>query len=261
MLRSISPRELRPLSDDLNLDNMHCPHCGRLTDDATSVNPNQPDARPGVGDSTICSQCTGVGVYTEDSIRKATDEELSEFATHPVFRRAMMAATFASVLQTGPSQEIDIEVEGHEGAEEPHTHHATMIPVSLNPDDPALAGLPGPLQEIIASALKSIRLTTITDEITRFVTQEVANHVLSSYGNEEASMPSLTTGALISLIRLCHESDDAMMMNLNDVEDFHGYVLAVVMLAEKPGGIEMLEKLAGLRTRETDEATAGAPGR
>lgn len=209
-------------ADDLT--DLRCPHCDGLTDDATATDGDD-SVRPKVGDPTICAYCTGIGIYTEHSIRRATADEMTEFRTHPEFRQAVALTKLLHMLTRDPAA-------------------ATVI--DLDPDT-----LPESLQEMLAGAIDKMMLEKQTREIRHFVTPEVANHVLSSYGNEDASMPSVATGALISLIRLCHESDDQMMSNLNDVEDFHGYVLAVALLAEGPdGGMEILEKIAGLRPLE-----------
>lgn len=242
------------MSDEiLSLDDLTCPHCGHLTDDATSTDPEHPDDLPRVGDATICRYCAGVGVYTEDAIRKATAEELAVLRTSDRFLSSLFTATLHVMLDDHAEDPSVIEFT-HPGHDEdhPHPHHATVIGVGIDsaghPHLETSSDLPDGFRAMLSEAMYRIKVSRMAEEIQHWVTQEVANHVLSVYGNEQASMPSLTTGALISLIRLCHEADDQMMSNLNDVEDFHGYVIAVSFLAEQgPSGLEMLEQIAGLR--------------
>lgn len=251
------------MSDEsLSLDNMTCPYCDQLMDDATSTSRVHPDELPSVGDSTICAYCAGVGVYTENAIRQATAEELAELGKDPEFRRAMLTVSVAAQLRDQAGLAVEYTHPGHDGDDHPHAHHATMISVVMDDDgNPRLqtTGLPEDIQIVLTEALHQLKRSQMADELRRWVTPEIANHVLSVYGNEQASMPNLTTGALISLIRLCHEADDQMMLNLNEVEDFHGYVMGVVYLAERGSdGIELLEQIAGLRPWTEKEQDAKA---
>jgi hypothetical protein len=66
--------------------------------------------------------------------------------------------------------------------------------------------------------------------------------VLYCYGDLDGTTePSMATAALINLVRVAHISDEHIEMHLNEVEHFHGYVLAVAMLAEK--GLEGMHNL------------------
>lgn len=50
-----------------------CPHCGALTDGHTAVDGS--DSCPSPGDTSICLYCSGISIFTEDTLRKTTDEE------------------------------------------------------------------------------------------------------------------------------------------------------------------------------------------
>lgn len=114
--------------------------------------------------------------------------------------------------------------------------------------------VPDELAEDLAGLFRGFRVSAAASEIRRYVTPEIAHHILSAYGDERASMPSLSVAGLISLIRTCSISDDGMLDELNRVEDFHGYVLAVMILAEgvpgssEPdhGGMRILREIAEL---------------
>lgn len=241
-----------------------CPRCGADTGDATSMTGRH--ERPEPGDVSFCSRCGIPQRFTATGLELIPDDELAELRQDRKFARGeILGKLIAAGLHeqaSGEPLEIVIEHPGHD-EERPHTHTVTALPVDIDPEDPEMAEH---LHDMIGALLTQMRVKLMGQEIRKWVTPEVAHHVLSSYGNEHASMPSVATGALISLIRLCHQSDDMMLHNLDSVEDFHGYVLAIVMLAEKNDsddeeGMALLEMIAGLRDvpkKETDEATAGS---
>lgn len=124
-----------------------------------------------------------------------------------------------------------------------HVHdvggEAIAVPVLISAGgvDVDLSKIVSPqLREAIKESLEGLRAELIKQEIKRWITPQIAHEVLSVYGDERATAPSLARGALITLIRTCHISDDAMLAELNDVEEFHGYVLAICMLAESKTG-------------------------
>lgn len=56
-----------------------CPHCGRVNTHHATANPVEPSP----GDLSLCWKCGGISVFTEDGIRKPTDEEAAEFDQDP----------------------------------------------------------------------------------------------------------------------------------------------------------------------------------
>lgn len=119
--------------------------------------------------------------------------------------------------------------------------------------------MPPEVMEELHDMLHHATVQGISRQIRRYVTPEVANHVLSAYGDEQASMPSLAVSALITLIRTCHISDEGMLEVLNEASPvFHGYVLATTLLGESGdgSGLPVLRKLAGLDP-DDDEPKAG----
>ena len=62
----------------------------------------------------------------------------------------------------------------------------------------------------------------------------------------------MADAAMINLMRVAFISDEHMLMHLNEVEHFHGYVIAIIFLAEKGSpGLHMLRRIAGLVPGET----------
>jgi hypothetical protein len=98
-------------------------------------------------------------------------------------------------------------------------------------------------------------------EIRTCITPEIANHVLCEYGDDQAVMPGLAAGSLISLIRTCVACDDEMLARFLDSGDdvFKGYVLAIKFLMEHPEpdareeGRKTLRVIAGLDPVPDDE--------
>ena len=229
-----------------------CPRCGEATTGYTSL--TTPDAVPDPGDISFCAGCALPVRFLEHGVEPLTNEELAELRTKASFARAELVAKMtAAIGSSGQPRplEMTIDVPGHDDMPA-HTHTVYAFPVDIDPDDDSSA------TEMLDTVLADISTRMLADEVRRYVTQEVANHVLSIYGNLDASMPSITISALISLIRLCNEADDDMLYELNRVEEFHGYVIAVTSLAERgEKGIYVLERIAGLREEEKDEAPAG----
>ena len=131
--------------------------------------------------------------------------------------------------------------------------HGIALELELTADGLRVVGgdgdMPPEVMEELHDLLHRATVQGISRQIRRYVTPEIANHVLSAYGDEEASMPSLAVSALITLIRTCHISDEQMMEVLNEASPvFHGYVLATTLLGEGEdrSGMPVLRKLAGL---------------
>jgi hypothetical protein len=237
----------------LDLTNLTCPHCGRPTDDASVWGEADDEDRPYVGAPTICAYCAGTGIYTENSIRLPTEEEQDKLDANPNFQMALSAAEILTQLHgSGLIREGLLEIPGHEG----HTHRGVVIAVGEGPEVPEGAldvhDLPDRLREAIERAVERSKIDLMAEEIRQYVTPEIAHHVLSAYGDEEATMPSMSVGLLISLIRMCNISDDDMLDTLNHIRDFHGYVLAICTMAEGPAaasgttGMTILRRIAGL---------------
>jgi hypothetical protein len=213
------------------VDGQNCPSCGREFGSASPAGDTDQAAVPTPGAVTICDGCGETGVFGADlKIRPATEDELEEFMLQEDFRVARTAARKAARMR---------------GIDGP-----IAIGITLGPDGEIELpdGAPSALKEILGQVFTQMKVRAMGDDIKEHVTAEVANHVLSSYGDERASMPSLACSSLISLIRLCHQSDEHLLSHLNEVQHIHGYVIAVVYLAENPPeGIEMLEMIAGFR--------------
>lgn len=230
-----------------------CPHCQQSSDGQIPVNLPDDDAALTDGSVSICGHCLLPGIFDAGALRQPTDAEVEQLMGSPEFEAAMGAALLVGVLRDALHREDDDDDEPG-----PHVH---ALRVSYDPMtgevDGLPEGLPPDVVEELARTLARDRTDRMAKMIRRHVTQEVANHVLSSYGNEDASMPSVTVAALISLIRLCNQADDAMLRELGEVHEFRGYILAVTMLAEPNerkaaeggAGIKILEQLAGLRDK------------
>jgi hypothetical protein len=140
------------------------------------------------------------------------------------------------------------------GHEEECEHEHIVIPMRITADgvDVDLSDITTPaLRDALGEVLSHVHRQMVKDEIKRWVTPQIAHEVLSAFGDERATAPSLARLSLITLIRTCHISDDAILTELNSSEDFHGYVLAVCMLAENDNtasGMAVLRQLAGLPT-------------
>jgi D-ribose pyranose/furanose isomerase RbsD len=142
---------------------------------------------------------------------------------------------------TNDTTETDT-AETAEDSGEPRLHVA-MIDMS-----DLMEGAPPEFAEILSRALEEIHVRRAAMEIKEWVTNEIADQVLYCYGDLDGTTePSMADAALINLMRVAYISDEHMLMHLNDVEHFHGYVLAITMLAEKgPKGMWHLRKIAGL---------------
>jgi hypothetical protein len=209
-----------------------CPFCGRhdLLERERALEPDT---------AVICAYCAEITMTSEEGLRKPTDEEVANLMRDPEFVEVLgLARSVTEAVSALRSSEED--------EDGPPIETLALV---LSSEGVQLANgeqAPPELAELAAFALKKFRVENMSRMIRKHVTAEVANHVLSAYGDEDASMPNITTAALISLIRLCVGSDEEMLMSLMDVHDFHGYVLGVTVLAEHaPEGIEMLKMLAG----------------
>lgn len=207
----------------------NCPHCGVEIDAAQPAPGENPDAVLKGGSVTMCLNCAETGIFDDDlTLRKPTEEELAEFEQDDHYLR-LRDLTRQKVLER-------------------HTHVAM---VELDTDGSITVNgheMPEGIRELVGRLIENLQFQAMAETIRKTVTQEVANHVLAYYGNEQASYPSVSITALISLIKLCDEMDTELMHELAESERIRGYVMAVSLLAEEGAeGIEMLEKIAGLR--------------
>src|SRR4051794_29463138 len=218
-----------------------CPHCRHVLTDPHDVETSEPEAEPMPGAATVCPFCGEAAVFDDNvRLRKVTEAELQDLEQDPRFQILSLVsrrlAKARGTLTADPEGLDDTDPE----------HGPFEIPLRITAAGDLETGhIPPRLREAIQPLLQDIRTRMVGEDIRDNVTPEIANYVLSAYGNEQASMPSIAVGALISLIRLCKESDDYLLARLDDVEGIHGYVLAVAVLAENPPeGIEALELLA-----------------
>jgi hypothetical protein len=226
-----------------------CPHCHQTADELLPVTG---DGEWVDGAGLICGGCMLPSIFEAGALREPTSAELDRLMSDELFRAATKAALLISIVRDVLGPEDDEQATSDHPAG-PHVHAMT---VSYDPLTGEVSGLPEGLPPDVIADLTDRITKARTDDmarmIRRYVTAEVANHVLSSYGNEQASMPSVTKAALISLIRLANQADDDMLHALGEVRDFRGYLLAVTMLAEpteqtEGQGMKILEQLAGLR--------------
>lgn len=220
-----------------------CPYCGRH-DLLERKRVLEPDT------AVICAYCAEITMTSQEGpLRKPTEEEVANLMNDPEFVDVFgLAKQVTEMMSTIPKEE------GGEGLE-------TLALVLSNEGVQLINGQPAPpeLAELAGFALKKFRIESTGRLIREHVTAEIANHVLSAYGDEDASMPNVTTAALISLIRLCITCDEEMLVSLMDVHAFHGYVFAVTLLAEHPPeGIDLLKMLAGFIDPKTGARTDGS---
>lgn len=86
------------LSDWVRLDRT-CPHCGKRNDGHTAID-GEP-AVPKPGDVSLCFTCGGLGIYTEDAMRKPTDDELFECMQDEQLKRAMFLIKLNIAVRNG----------------------------------------------------------------------------------------------------------------------------------------------------------------
>jgi len=241
-----------------------CPRCNTANDDQDN------DA----GEYTMCFNCGLMLKFTEDSLIEAPEEELVELRKDRRFRRAeMLGNLLTQVIKLREEPEPDDEPVGHAGLDETpedgwtivdHGDHQHRVPTNLggialeiHDGEVSLVGkdveLPPELQQMIKDGIEKLRMDEQARDVKRYVTAEVANHVLSAYGDERASMPSLSISALITLIRTCAISDEGLLEELNQSSwQIHGYVVAIMLLAEPSvekgldGGMGVLRRIAGI---------------
>jgi hypothetical protein len=124
------------------------------------------------------------------------------------------------------------------------------------------AEMPTRVRNVLSDVIAQIMAREMAQEVKKWVTAEVANAVLWCYGDfEGTSEPSMADAALINFIRVCAISDDHYLSHLNEIADFHGYIIAVKIFAEKDEqGMRFLRGLAGLEGGEEvpTEAMYGA---
>lgn len=120
-----------------------------------------------------------------------------------------------------------------------------------------LGGMSNDLRAALTKALDDAKTRRVAEEITEWVTPQIADEVLHCYGDLDGTTePSLAVAALINLIRTAYISDEHIMAHLNETEHFHGYVIAIVFLADRgPEGLRMLRKIAKLSVPDKPETT------
>ena len=235
-----------------------CPHCGKVNTAASEVVGAEevldPVAAPSNEAISLCSGCYGMSIMHNGVAVKLTTDELEKSREDPSFRRIEALSNLIRHVRKDHS-------DGEPEEDNETTHRLMGLSVVINtstgeiefPDDSA--DLPEGLKKAIAESVRDLHFRRMREEVQQFVTPEVANHILSVYGDDRASMPSVSKTALISLIRLADEMDEEMLDCLNGVEEFHGYVLAVSVIMkddEKDGnsGRRILEHIAGLEETE-----------
>lgn len=126
-----------------------------------------------------------------------------------------------------------------------------VIPIRLGPEglEVDMSAVPEGLRPFINMAAERVAMEAMRERIEHWVTPQVAHEVLSVYGDQEATQPNLARQSLITLIRTSWVSDEELLSELAGVEAFHGYVLAVSVLArdgEDQSGLDVLRAIAGL---------------
>lgn len=250
---------------DLDIIDLACPHCGEYVEvehsPLISKHPN-----PHHSDVGFCPSCSEPFWYTKSELKPITVKDLDlmrkdqRFAQMEITARVDIARTKSG--DSDATVDIVLPHVEHDGRE-PHEHHITALPVGL--DGELLGELPEGLKEIfpnlperVGRMMRSLYVELMTKEIKEWITPEVAHHVLWVYGDERASMPSATVSALIRLIQLAEQMDEEMLFALNEVKQFHGYVLAVHQLQPNTAvgeagvrdGMAILRLIADLRTAE-----------
>jgi hypothetical protein len=240
-----------------------CPKCGEPTDDTTSLN-QDPDERPKVGDVSFCFECGTALEITSDGLEQIPEEKLEELRHNSKFAKAEILGKVLAIASHMPGfSEVFSEPDEADTITIEHGDHTHTVPAVPGGVPVIIEGgkvrlldgpdLPDGMQALIKEAIERQRVDEQAREIKKYVTAEVANYVLSAYGNEQASMPSLSVSALISLIRTCAISDEDMLDDLNQANsEFHGYVLAIMLLAEQSIkhendiGFGILRRIAGI---------------
>lgn len=211
-----------------------CPECD-TTGDAEYFLWSGEDS-PQEGDDTFCPICGTMLRLIGTKLVAMTDDELEEARKDPAFvHREMMGGLLVAMLRAG----VDL----NRLAVDPDTAQVQII----DGDD-----LPPELREMIEAVVRRVEVDHAAEEYDRYVTAEVANHILWTYGDERASMPSLAVSGAISLIQTCMLTDDVMLHALNHVGMLHGYVLGLGTVRDRPDpeatakGFLLLRRIAGL---------------
>lgn len=71
--------------------NRACPHCGKLNDDQWSTTGRRSVPEP--DDISLCIYCGKLGIFTEDDIRKPTENEAKQLYEEPAVQRALALAS------------------------------------------------------------------------------------------------------------------------------------------------------------------------
>jgi hypothetical protein len=147
---------------------------------------------------------------------------------------------------TSDTSTTETETETAEETDGPEIH---IVGISISD---LFDGAPPELEEYITKALSQMHAHRMATELNEWVTAEIADQVLYCYGDLDGTTePSMADAALINLVRVAYISDEHILHHLNEVEHFHGYVLAISLLAEKgPKGLWYLRKLAKLPVGE-----------
>ena len=73
-----------------------CPFCGHLLDMAM-CSPSTPEATPSPGDLSLCINCGGLTIFTEDmGMRVPTDAEMAQAMSYPEVVQAIAAIEIAN---------------------------------------------------------------------------------------------------------------------------------------------------------------------
>lgn len=223
---------------------VRCPHCRHALTRTQRVNGGDPDEPPTPGSVAVCPFCATTSIFDNNlQLRKPTKQQLEELESDQQYRafrsfverRARAGGTLPPLAEGEEEEDPDFDV----------------IEIPIGPDgELEVEDIPARFRNLLQPFLQDVQTRIAVEHIKKHITAEVANHVLSSYGDEEASMPNVAFGALISLIRLCHESDDYLLSVLDATDDLHGYVLGVKMAETGKSGLEMLRAIGGLLSDE-----------
>jgi hypothetical protein len=186
----------------------------------------------------------GHGMVIGMSSRDDNESDDSDGGDGPTLRVISLGSMLRQMSDAdGEETETETETETEAEGDDELAAHAHKIPPELS----------GTLRRLVTEIASSIAAHEMATAIKKHVTPQVASEVLWCYGDFEGTTePSLSTAALINLIRVAHISDDHMMGHLAEIGHFYGYMLAVTMLAEKPerGGMDMLRGLAELEKKD-----------
>ena len=178
-----------------------CPHCGKVNTAASEVVGAEevldPVAAPSDDAISLCSGCYGMSIMHNGVAVKMTIEELEKSREDPSFRRIEALSNLIRHVRKDHS-------DGEPEEDNETTHRLMGLSVVINtstgeiefPDDSA--DLPEGLKKAIAESVRDLHFRRMREEVQQFVTPEVANHILSVYGDDRASMPSVKISRALS---------------------------------------------------------------